>query len=158
MSSNAKGIIHAICTSEVKGIAKAPVKEISLKIDHGIEGDAHAGNWHRQVSLLSLKSVNYMKARGAPVDRGSFGENIIVDGIEVDLLPVGTYLQAGSEVILRVTQIGKECHDMCAIGAAVGECIMPKKGIFCIVIKEGKLHPGESIEEIQSSKVPEELK
>jgi MOSC domain-containing protein YiiM len=148
VSTNDKGIIHALCTSKVKGIAKKPVDEISLKINHGIEGDAHAGKWHRQVSLLSLSSVNYMKDRGAPVDRGSFGENIIVDGIEVDLLPVGTYLKAGNNVILRVTQIGKECHEMCAIGQTVGECIMPKKGIFCEVIKEGKLHQGESIKVI----------
>ena len=147
-SFNAEGTIHALCVSTKKGIAKSPVDSIELKKDHGIVGDAHAGNWHRQVSLLSLTSVQYMKDRGAPVDRGSFGENIIVDGFEVDTLPVGTSLQLGSDVVLEVTQIGKECHDMCAIGKAVGECIMPKKGIFCKVIKEGTVKPGDAIRTI----------
>jgi len=148
---NKKGTIYAICTSKTKGIQKEPVDEISLKKNHGIEGDAHAGNWHRQVSLLSLTSVNYMKNKGAPVDKGSFGENIIVDGMEVDLLPVGTLLHLGKDVILKVTQIGKECHDMCAIGKIVGECVMPKKGIFCEVIEEGLLHCGEKIEVIETA-------
>ena len=141
-----KGTVHAVCLSETKGVQKTPCEEVTLVVGHGLEGDAHAGKWHRQVSLLSKKSIKFMKDRGADVDRGSFGENIVVEGIEVHELPVGTTLRIGEKVLLKVTQIGKECHTMCAIGKAVGDCIMPRRGIFCEVIVGGKVRPGQTIE------------
>jgi len=145
-ATSERGVVHAVCSSERKGMQKAPRDAVYLMAGHGIDGDAHAGPWHRQVSLLSLSSIEWMRARGADVDRGSFGENIVVEGIEVHTLAVGTTLHVGDVVILRVTQIGKECHAMCAIGQAVGECVMPQRGIFCEVVVGGTVRPGDAIE------------
>jgi len=146
-----EGRIFAVCLSEKKGEQKSPRAGGAMTVaGHGFEGDAHAGKWHRQISLLSRSAVEYMRERGADVDRGSFGENIIVEGIEVDTLPVGTHLRVGSSAILRVTQIGKECHSLCAIGLAVGECVMPKRGIFCEVIEGGPIKPGDLIRVVEA--------
>lgn len=136
--------IIAVCTSEEKGTQKSPQPSIDLVVDHGIKGDAHAGKWHRQVSLLSFEKIENFKARGLDLEEGAFGENIIVSGIDLSALPVGTVLKAG-EVTLEVTQIGKTCHHHCAIYHKVGDCIMPREGIFAKVITPGRLQAGDEI-------------
>ncbi|MBX7409741.1 MOSC domain-containing protein [Clostridium chauvoei] len=132
----------AICTSEKKGTAKIMVNEANVIEDFGIEGDAHAGKWHRQVSLLALEKIEDFRLKGANVDFGAFGENLVVEGIELNKLPIGQRIKIG-EVELEVTQIGKKYHDKCAIFYQVGECIMPTNGIFTKVIKGGKIKVGE---------------
>lgn len=138
--------IVAVCTSEKKGTQKKNVNEGVLIENFGLEGDAHAGNWHRQVSLISKQKIDEFKSRGGSVVDGDFGENIIVDGIDCAKLPVGTKLKIGEEIVLEVTQIGKECHSHCAIYHSVGDCIMPREGIFTVVLKGGKVRVGDSIE------------
>ena len=139
-------VVTSVNLSERKGVAKHPVPEIQLRCHHGIVGDAHAGDWHRQVSLLAEESVDTMRA-AAPVDlpAGAFAENINTRGLELKTLPVGTLLKVGP-AILRVTQIGKECHNDCAIKKAVGRCVMPTEGIFATVEREGTVRPGDTIE------------
>ena len=131
--------IKAICISEKKGTQKHPVDSANLVEDWGIEGDAHAGHWHRQVSLLSFEKVEAFRARGARVDFGAFGENLVVEGFDFRALPVGTRFQCGG-VLLEMTQIGKECHAHCAIYQVMGDCIMPREGVFARVIQGGELH------------------
>ena len=139
-------IVTSVNLSEKKGVAKHPVPEIQLRCHHGIVGDAHAGDWHRQVSLLAEESVDTMRA-AAPMDlpAGAFAENINTRGLALKTLPVGTLLKVGP-AILRVTQIGKECHNDCAIKKAVGCCVMPTEGIFATVEREGTVRPGDTIE------------
>ena len=137
--------VIAVCISEKKGTMKHPVEEIRLKIDHGIIGDAHAGNWHRQVSLLADESVEKMREKFPDIPVGAFAENVLTEGICLYELPVGTKLRAG-EVLLEVTQIGKECHADCAIRQQVGDCVMPREGIFTRVLEEGTIRPGDLIE------------
>lgn len=136
--------IIAVCTSDIKGIQKTEQAYIDLVKDHGISGDAHAGNWHRQVSLLSYEKIEAFKKKGVDLLNGAFGENIIVSGIDLASLPIGTRLESGS-VTLEVTQIGKECHNHCTIYHKVGDCIMPREGIFAKVIHEGRLQEGDEI-------------
>ena len=136
--------VVAVCISERKGTQKHEVPEIQLKIDHGIVGDAHAGSWHRQVSLLGQESVDKMKAVFPDIPVGAFAENILTEGLTLYTLPVGTRLQVG-EVLLEVTQIGKECHAHCAIRQQVGDCVMPREGIFAIVLEEGTIRAGDTI-------------
>ena len=136
--------VVAVCISEQKGTQKHDVPEIQLKIDHGIVGDAHAGNWHRQVSLLAQESVEKMKAVFPDIPVGAFAENILTEGLTLFTLPVGTRLRVG-EVLLEVTQIGKECHAHCAIRQQVGDCVMPREGIFTIVLEEGTIRAGDTI-------------
>ena len=136
--------VVAVCISERKGTQKHEVPEIQLKIDHGIVGDAHAGNWHRQVSLLAQESVEEMKAVFPDIPVGAFAENILTEGLTLFTLPVGTRLRVG-EVLLEVTQIGKECHAHCAIRQQVGDCVMPREGIFTIVLEEGTVRSGDAI-------------
>jgi len=136
--------IIAVCTSDIKGIQKTQQNYINLIVNHGIEGDAHAGDWHRQVSLLSYEKIEDFKAKGVDLLNGAFGENIIVSGINLSALEIGTKLKAGT-VILEVTQIGKECHHHCAIYHKVGDCIMPREGIFAKVLSEGRLQQGDEI-------------
>jgi MOSC domain protein len=138
------GEVMGICISEKRGTAKVEVEEANLIEDFGIEHDAHAGNWHRQVSLLSFETREAFKARGAEIDDGAFGENIIVSGIDLIHLPVGTQIKSG-DVLLEVTQIGKECHSHCEIYHRMGECIMPTNGIFTRVLHGGKLKKGDQI-------------
>ena len=142
--------VRAVCISERKGIRKHAVPEIAVRKEHGIVGDAHAGNWHRQISLLAKESIDRMRAMGLSLTDGAFAENIVTEGIELKTLPVGTLLRAGG-ALLRVTQIGKECHNDCAIKAATGTCVMPTDGIFAVVVEEGTIRPGDgiSIEEEQ---------
>ncbi len=137
-----RGIVKAICISDIRGIEKHSVPEGHFIEDFGIEGDAHAGHWHRQVSLLSYDKVRAFNDRGANVDDGAFGENLVVEGIDFRALPVGTRLYAGT-VQLEMTQIGKECHSHCAIFKRMGECIMPREGVFARVVKEGVIRPGD---------------
>ena len=137
--------ITAVCLSEKKGTRKRPVSKALALADHGLENDAHAGNWHRQISLLSLEKIEDFKSRGAKVDFGDFGENLVVEGIDPAVLPVGTRLRAG-DVLLEITQIGKECHTRCAIHQAMGECIMPTQGVFAKVLSPGVLSPGMPLE------------
>ena len=138
--------VTSVNLSEAKGVFKHPVPEIELRCHHGIVGDAHAGDWHRQVSLLAEESVDTMCA-AVPMDlpAGAFAENINTRGLALKTLPVGTLLKVGP-AILRVTQIGKECHNDCAIKKAVGRCVMPTEGIFATVEREGTVRPGDTIE------------
>lgn len=138
------GIVKAICISDIRGIEKHTIPEGHFIPDFGIEGDAHAGKWHRQVSLLSYDKVKAFNERGANVGDGAFGENLVVEGLDFRNLPVGTTFYAGTAV-LRMTQIGKECHSHCAIYQRMGECIMPREGVFAEVIKEGIIRPGDEM-------------
>ena len=136
--------VVAVNISERKGIRKHEVPYIELLPHHGIVGDAHAGDWHRQVSLLAEESIDTMRALGLELTAGAFAENINTVGIELKTLPVGTLLQIGPSV-LRVTQIGKECHNDCAIKKATGKCVMPTEGIFCEVVIPGRVQKGDQI-------------
>lgn len=139
--------VIAVCTSGTKGIRKEDVKQGILKEEYGLLGDAHADSgWHRQVSLLSTESIEKMRKMGYEVGPGDFAENLTCEGIELFSLPVGTRLLVGDEVILEVSQIGKECHAGCAIFKQTGKCIMPKEGIFARVVKGGNVKTGDSIE------------
>ena len=139
-----KSEVIAVCLSEKKGIQKHEVPEIRLVFGHGIAGDAHAGNWHRQVSLLADESVDKMRALGWDLKPGAFAENILTRGIDLKSLPVGTMLYVG-ETELCVTQIGKECHNDCAIKQTTGKCVMPTEGIFAVVVRGGTVKPGDEI-------------
>jgi MOSC domain-containing protein YiiM len=136
--------VVAVCISERKGERKTPVASVELREEHGIVGDAHAGDWHRQVSLLAHESIEKMQRMGLAVDSGDFAENITTCGIELCSLPVGTRLTIG-ETLLEVTQIGKECHTRCAIFYQAGDCVMPKEGIFARVLKGGAVLPGDAV-------------
>lgn len=138
------GKIIAVCVSEKKGTQKMQVPSVILKENSGVQGDAHAGNWHRQVSLLALEKIQEFRDRGAEVDYGDFGENLIVEGFDLKKIPVGTQFEAGDAVI-ELTQIGKECHSHCAIHKAVGDCIMPREGVFARVIQGGEIRPGDML-------------
>ena len=144
------GKIIGICTSERRGTQKTEVGEIDIIKDWGLEGDAHGGKWHRQVSLLSYDKIQEFRARGAEVALGAFGENIIVEGIDFRSLPVGSRFQVG-DVILEMTQIGKECHSHCEIYKKVGDCIMPREGVFAQVVQGGHIKVGEEMEVILPS-------
>ncbi|SRR6266568_2687513 len=139
--------VKAVCISEKKGERKKPVEAVELRENHGIVGDGHAGDWHRQVSLLAQESIDKMRAMGLDVNAGDFAENITTVGIDLVSLPIGSRLQVG-EALLEVTQIGKECHTRCAIYYQAGDCVMPKEGIFARVITGGVIKPGDGIEKI----------
>lgn len=136
--------VVAVCISEKKGTVKHPVDQIEVKQNLGIPGDAHAGDWHRQISLLASESVDKMKERFPDIPVGAFAENILTEGIELAALPVGTKLMVGDS-LLEVTQIGKECHQDCAIRKQVGDCVMPREGIFAIVLREGTIKSKDPI-------------
>lgn len=135
----------AVCISEKKGTQKHNVGSCKLIEHFGLEGDAHAGKWHRQVSLLARESADIMRQKGVNVKDGDFGENIVTEGIELKSLPVGTILKIGNNIIMKVTQIGKLCHDRCAIYYKAGDCIMPREGIFAEIIKGGTIKTGDEI-------------
>lgn len=137
--------VVSVNISEKKGTVKHEVDEIRLKINHGIVGDAHAGNWHRQISLLAEESIDTMRGNDIELVNGIFAENINTVGIDLKNLPVGTWLKVG-ETVIEVTQIGKECYNDCEIKKKVGKCVMPTEGIFAIVIKEGTIRKGDIIE------------
>lgn len=138
------GKVMAICISEKRGTQKTRIPEAELIEEFGIKEDAHAGKWHRQVSLLSYETIEAFKARGAEVQDGAFGENIVVSGIDLIHLPVGTKLCC-RDVLFEVTQIGKECHSHCEIYHKMGECIMPTNGIFTRVLRGGTIKTGDEI-------------
>ena len=141
--------IVSINLSEKKGTVKQPAPSGRLLPDFGLEGDAHAGNWHRQVSLLAQESIDRMTALGIPgLTPGIFAENITTEGMELHTLPVGTRLRLG-EALAEVTQIGKECHHHCEIFKKVGKCVMPKEGIFVRILQGGEIHPGDAVEIVQ---------
>jgi molybdenum cofactor synthesis domain-containing protein len=146
------GEIKAICMSEKKGTSKRPVEEALFITEHGLKGDAHAGDWHRQVSFLALEEIEDFRRRGGEVEFGDFGENIVAEGIAFDQLPVGTRLKAG-EVFFEITQIGKQCHSHCEIFKRVGDCIMPRKGVFGRVLHGGRLKAGDTLT-ITEEKLP----
>jgi len=139
------GKVVAVNVSLEKGQRKTPVPSVKLAVEHGIEGDAHAGDWHRQVSLLAMESIDKMKAMGLDVKEGDFAENITTLGVELVTLPIGTRMTIG-ETLLEVTQIGKECHTRCAIYHQAGDCVMPKEGIFARVLTGGTIKPGDAVE------------
>ena len=139
--------VLAVCISENKGERKKPVESVELRENHGIVGDGHAGDWHRQVSLLAQESIDKMRAMGLDVSAGDFAENITTSGIDLVSLPIGSRLQVGG-ALLEVTQIGKECHTRCAIYYQAGDCVMPKEGIFAKVITGGMIKPEDGIEKI----------
>lgn len=141
-----KGTIKAISISIKRGTKKTNVPEAELKADFGIVGDAHAADWHRQVSLLAIESVNKMVEMGAKVSPGSFAENITTEGLDLPGLPIGNRFKIGGDTELEVTQIGKECHNRCEIFKQIGDCIMPREGIFAKVIKGGSIKVGDIIE------------
>lgn len=138
------GKIIAICMSKKKGTAKKKVPTARLVENHGLENDAHAGDWHRQVSLLSNEKIEAFRARGAIAPYGCFGENLVVDEFDFATLPVGTRLACG-DVLLEISQIGKECHDKCQIYHTMGECIMPTQGVFAVVLKGGEVREGDTM-------------
>ena len=138
--------VIAVCTSEKKGTVKTPVAEVTIQEDFGVVGDAHADcTTHRQVSLLAIESIDKMRGKGLDLKPGDFAENITIEGIDLVALPIGTRLNIGKEVVLEMTQIGKECHAGCAIRQLVGDCIMPREGVFARVIHGGSVKPGDKI-------------
>ena len=142
------GIVKGICISREKGTQKHEVPEALFIEEWGIKDDAHAGKWHRQVSLLSYQKIEEFRARGAQVEFGAFGENLIVDGYDFKNLPVGTRFQCG-DVLLEMTQIGKKCHSHCEIYKVMGDCIMPREGVFARVLKGGTIHVGDEIIQLE---------
>ena len=142
------GVIKGICISEKLGTAKHEIEEAILAKDWGIQGDAHAGHWHRQVSLLSYEKIEEFRKKGADIELGAFGENLIVSGYDFRNLAVGTRFQCG-EAVLEMTQIGKECHSHCEIYKRMGECIMPREGVFAIVLHGGTIRKGDLLERIE---------
>lgn len=144
------GKVVAVSLSEKKGEKKRNVEFVNILEEYGIEGDAHAGGWHRQISLLALESIKKMREKGLDVNPGDFAENITTEGIDFSKIEIGTKLKVG-EVLLEITQKGKVCHERCAIYYQAGDCIMPKEGVFAKVLKGGKVHPGDSIEVIKNA-------
>ena len=142
--------VVSVNISEKKGAVKREVPEIHLKLRHGIVGDAHAGDWRRQISLLAEESVDKMRSLLPGLQPGAFAENIKTRGLELKTLPIGTRLRLG-ETVVEVTQIGKECHSDCEIKQRTGKCVMPTEGIFAVVVKEGTVRKGDEIEIIKDS-------
>lgn len=139
------GQIVAVSVSDRKGEKKKNVSQGVLIENAGLDGDAHAGQWHRQISLLALESIDKIKARGLDVVPGDFAENITTSGFAVDELPVGTRLRLGTEALIEITQIGKVCHNRCNIFHQVGDCVMPREGVFARVLKGGTVRPGDAV-------------
>jgi MOSC domain-containing protein YiiM len=140
------GYIEAISISKKKGIRKSEIQFATLIQDWGVEGDAHAGNWHRQVSLLAGESIDIVKEKMPNLPIGAFAENIITRGVDLVSIEVGGRLKLADHVILEITQIGKECHNACAIKKITGDCIMPREGVFAKVISGGKIQPGDALD------------
>ena len=145
-----RGRIAAINISRERGTQKRSVPEARLRADWGIEGDSHAGHWHRQVSLLGYDAFHAFEEKGAPIHFGSFGENLLVTGFDFKSLPVGTRLRSG-EVLLEITQIGKQCHSGCEIFHLMGDCIMPREGVFARVLHGGVLKEGDWLERVDET-------
>ncbi len=143
--------IVSIAVSQKKGTRKTGVEKAHLIVEHGIDGDAHAGDWHRQVSFLAKESIAKMQAKGLDVTFGDFAENIATTGVDWVAMPVGTQVRLGEEAVLEITQIGKECHNKCAIYYQAGDCVMPKEGVFGKVITAGDIYVGDSVKVLSTS-------
>ena len=143
------GVIKGICISEKRGTAKHEIEEAVFVKDWGIEKDAHAGHWHRQVSLLSYEKIEEFRKKGAKVENGAFGESLIISGCDLRSLPLGTRFKIG-DAVLEMTQIGKECHSHCKIYERMGECIMPKEGVFAVVINGGMINEGDEVKMLEA--------
>jgi molybdopterin adenylyltransferase len=150
VSASPTGVVRAVSVSHRKGEKKSNVAQVALVEGHGIPDDAHAGAWHRQISLLAMESIAKIRAAGVDVGPGDCAENITTEGLELWRLPLGTRLQLGSSVMLEVTQIGKECHQRCAIFHQVGDCVMPREGIFARVLKGGQIQAGDAVRVLTS--------
>ena len=144
-----RGRVLAVNISREKGTKKQNVRRCDLLVDFGLQGDAHGGPWNRQVSLLANESIDKMREKGLKAAYGDFAENITTEGIDLMCLPVGTTLKIGREAILRMTQRGKECHTRCAIYYEMGDCVMPREGVFAEVLHPGEISVGDSIEVIE---------
>lgn len=144
------GKIMAVCISGKRGTQKKNIEKVRLIENFGLEGDAHGGNWHRQVSLLSYEKVLAFEEKGISAEDGAFGENLLVEGFDFKTLPVGTRFRCG-DALLEMTQIGKECHSHCEIYQAVGDCIMPREGVFARVLHGGEIQIGDELEIVPSS-------
>lgn len=147
------GKIVAVSISREKGGRKTPVASAELRENHGVVGDGHAGEWHRQISLLAVESIHKMQKLGLVVGAGDFAENITTEGVDLVSLPIGTRIAIG-ETLLEVTQIGKECHTRCAIYYQAGDCVMPKEGIFAKVVQGGVVRCGETVTTLRHEHVP----
>ncbi len=145
MSVAAQEII-AVCISKSKGERKTDVGKAEMQKGFGLSGDAHGGDWHRQVSLLAIESIEKMRAAGLDVGPGDFAENLTTCGVDLYSLPIGTRLQVGDSALLEITQIGKVCHDRCAIYHQAGDCVMPREGVFAIVLEGGMVKTGDDVE------------
>ena len=143
-AASLEGTVVAVNTNPAKGEGKKPKKKAVLRVGHGVEGDAHAGKWHRQVSLLAQESIDKMVAQGLEVGPGDFAENITTQGLDVASLPLHTTIELG-EALVEVTQIGKECHSRCKVYEQAGDCVMPREGIFARVLREGQVAPGDFV-------------
>jgi MOSC domain-containing protein YiiM len=141
----ATGTVVSVNIAERKTVRKKPVGSAELVFDRGVEGDAHAGDWHRQVSLLAIESIDKMREAGLDVVPGDFAENITTQGIDLMSLPIGTMLTVGDEVLLEISQIGKVCHTRCAIYYQAGDCVMPKEGVFAVVRHDGPVAVDDTI-------------
>lgn len=141
-----KGKVLAVCRSEKKGTVKSEIEEGLFIENFGLKDDAHAGKWHRQISLLGMESIDKIQSKGFKIKYGDFAENLTIEGIVLHQLPLGTKLKVGENVLLEVTQIGKECHHDCEIRKKIGDCVMPREGIFARVLKGGKVKVGDDIE------------
>ncbi|HEY5502382.1 MAG TPA: MOSC domain-containing protein [Candidatus Anoxymicrobiaceae bacterium] len=141
-----RGKVISVNISELTGEKKHNVECCLFVVGQGLEGDAHAGEWHRQVSLLAVESIDKMRLEGLDVWPGDFAENVTTQGVELVTLPIGSHLKIGKDITVEITQIGKECHTPCAIGKAVGDCIMPREGVFARVLEGGKAAVGDDIE------------
>ena len=146
-----KGKIKAISISKERGTRKYNVPEAELKAGFGIAGDAHGGNWHRQISLLAVESIEKMKAKGAKVSPGDFAENVTTEEIDLQALSIGSKLKVGPEAEVEITQFGKKCHHDCEVFKQVGDCVMPREGVFAKVTRPGTIKPGDIIEALNSN-------
>lgn len=146
MNKKMKGKILAVCRSEKRGTVKSEIGEGLLIENFGLKDDAHTGKWHRQISLLGVESIDKMQSKGFKIKYGDFAENLTIEGIVLHQLPLGTKLKVGENVLLEVTQIGKECHSDCEVRKKIGDCVMPREGIFARVLKGGKVKVGDDIE------------
>lgn len=139
------GHVVSVNTSPRKTVRKQPVERCLVVEGHGLEGDAHGGDWHRQVSLLALESIETMRAKGLDVGPGDFAENVTTEGVDLLALPVGSRVEVGDDLVLEISQIGKECHTKCAIYYQAGDCVMPREGIFAVVKRGGEVSVGDEV-------------
>ncbi len=146
-----RGRIVAVSVSDRKGVKKTNVEQGLLIANFGLEGDAHGGEWHRQISLLARESIDKIRAKGLDVAPGDFAENITTSGFALEELPIGTRLRLGTEALVEITQIGKVCHNRCAIFHQVGDCVMPREGVFARILKGGSIRPGDTITSLDAS-------